>query len=190
MWEWRFFYLDGGKPEWVTNITKLIQDNSVEDREDLYFNLHSLQYGLKIRAISQNSKKLELKSLRDIKNGIEYWEKPIELPIKITNRNSLVLDTIALLEKNIHIHPDIRNVIDILNSQVITFVNIAKQRKKSMFNDITIESVRIHYLGKTENGIQLESHSVAQLSRFINRFIRIQKEKCENVSYPRLLMDL
>ena len=190
MWEWRIFYSESQVPFWVSNIEKMLQKVSVEERTDLYYNLHSSEIGMKIRAYSEDNQLLEVKILRETNGVFELWEKPIKQTIQLIESESLFDNIVFFLEKNTQHVIQIKNIIEILNSGDFNEVEITKFRKKTSIGDISIESVMIEYQNKKEMGMQLECHLPSLLDQFMHNTLTIPLKSHTNISYPQFLMGL
>jgi len=166
MWEWRVFYSESQEPQWASRIIKMLHDTPVEERSDLYYNLRSPELGMKIRAYSEICQMLELKS------------------------ESLLDNIIFSLEKSTQLVIQTKKILEILYSRDFIEIEITKKRKKTSFNNISIESVIIEYQNTKLMGVQLECHSPTLLSQFMQKTLAIPIGDFSNVSYPRFLMGL
>ncbi|MHA1110527.1 MAG: hypothetical protein ACTSRE_05455 [Promethearchaeota archaeon] len=190
MWEWRVFYSESQEPQWASRIIKMLHDTPVEERSDLYYNLRSPELGMKIRAYSEICQMLELKVLQDTKEDFEYWEKPIKQAIQMIESESLLDNIIFSLEKSTQLVIQTKKILEILYSRDFIEIEITKKRKKTSFNNISIESVIIEYQNTKLMGVQLECHSPTLLSQFMQKTLAIPIGDFSNVSYPRFLMGL
>ncbi len=189
MWEWRFFYLEAQAPQWASHVKKMLLKIPVEERSDLYYNLRSSEFGMKIRSYSENYQLLELKFLRDTNGDFELWEKPIKQTIQLESE-SLFDYVVSFLESSTHHVIEIKKILEILSSGNFDEVEITKHRKKTSINNVSVESVVIEYQNKKLLGVQLECHTPSLLSKFMFENLAIPVKKYSNTSYPRFLLDL
>ena len=190
MWEWRVFYNRFQEPQWVSRIKEMLHNTPVEERTDLYFNLNSAKYGIKIRALSDSHQLLELKVLKITEGFFEYWEKPIKHTIQVIKDGNLYDAMVFSLENFTQQVSSTKEIIDILNTRKCNEIEIDKYRKKTTIDDISIEIVKIRYQNKTQMGVQLECRSSSLLYEFLSKKLAIPIEKYSNVSYPRFLMKI
>jgi hypothetical protein len=190
MWEWRIFYSESEVPQWAFRIQEMLHKIPVEERTDLYYNLHSSEMGMKIRAYSEDYQLLEVKVLQETTGEFELWEKPIEQTIQLIGNESLLENIIFSLEKSTQHGIQIKKILEILNSGDFNEVEITKFRKKTSIGGISIESVMIECQNKRLMGTQLECHSPLMLNKYIQKTLAIPLTNYANTSYPRFLMGL
>jgi hypothetical protein len=190
MWEWRIFYPETNVPKWVSNVNEILHTIPTEERLDLYYNLYSHKFGLKIRALSENYQLLELKLLLDVNEDYELWDKPIKQTIQLIENESLIHSVTSCLKKSTQFTDEINKILAILSAGKYSEILITKHRKKFSFNDISVESVAIEYQNKKQLGVQLECNSILKLNKFIHKTLAIPSRKYSNTSYPRFLLKL
>ncbi|TFG20681.1 MAG: hypothetical protein EU530_02610 [Promethearchaeota archaeon] len=190
MWEWRIFYSESQKPQWASCIQEMLYKTPMEVRVDLYYNLHSTEIGMKIRAYSEIYQLLEVKILQETKGYFELWEKPINQTIELIEGESLFDNVVMSLKKSTQHVIQNNKILEILYSGDFNVIQIIKHRRKTSINGISIESVMIEYQNKKLMGVQFECHSPPLLSQFMQESLAIPMKKYSNISYPRLLMGM
>ncbi|MBN2155034.1 MAG: hypothetical protein JW776_03230 [Candidatus Lokiarchaeota archaeon] len=189
MWEWRTFLSIEKSRELDLVIESILNTEIIESRIDLYYNFHSIDFGLKIRSIMSEVPLLELKILEESNGIYELWDKCVKYPISRNAECRSVENFINLLKNQQGQSPKVHKVIDLLQERNYSLNQLIKKRKKKDLGNITLEKTIINYETRTWVSVQIESLECGELDRFLENSLLIKKNHFKNISYPRFLLE-